>query len=127
MLEFKIPIEPRPMPRPRFANGRTYTPQEFVDYKEQVKASAVKAMDGVQPLKGELKCVMRFFRKFNRSSRRFGDCDNLFKAVADALNGICYEDDSQIVVASVEKHVDKENPRVEVALTNANNFGSDKN
>lgn len=34
---------------------------------------------------------------------RTGDIDNLFKAVADALNGVAYDDDSQIVEATVRK------------------------
>lgn len=45
------------------------------------------------------------------------DLDNLIKSVADALNGVAYRDDTQIVqLGESEKHVDKLNPRTEVRL-----------
>ena len=37
------------------------------------------------------------------------------KAIADALNGIAYVDDSQIVTAEVRKYYD-DTPRVEVVI-----------
>lgn len=116
MIELTIGIEPRPMPRPRFANGKTYAPQDISNYKEFIRWQAALAMRGREPLAGELKCSMKFYRKYKRTSRRFGDLDNLFKAVADALNGICYADDAQIISATIEKFVDKNFPRVEIKI-----------
>lgn len=43
------------------------------------------------------------------------DLDNIAKAIADALNGVAYLDDSQIVSLNVSK-VYAENPRVEVSI-----------
>jgi len=43
------------------------------------------------------------------------DSDNLAKICLDALNGIAYPDDSQIVALTVNKYYSKE-PRVEVRL-----------
>ena len=34
---------------------------------------------------------------------RTGDLDNLFKAISDALNGVAYDDDSQIIDATIRK------------------------
>lgn len=38
-----------------------------------------------------------------RPTRKNGDVDNLFKAISDSLNGIAYDDDSQIVEAVIRK------------------------
>lgn len=43
------------------------------------------------------------------------DCDNIAKIILDALNGIAYHDDSQVIELSVSKHYAEE-PRVEVEL-----------
>ena len=60
--------------------------------------------------------MIRLYRKYKRCSRRFGDFDNLAKAVCDALNGVVFTDDSQIVRCVVEKITDGLNPRVEVEI-----------
>ena len=44
------------------------------------------------------------------------DFDNVVKAVCDALNGIAYDDDKQIVEARVMKFY-SDNPRVEIAIS----------
>ena len=44
------------------------------------------------------------------------DCDNVLKIIADALNGIAYKDDSQIVVGIVRK-VYADVPKVVVGIT----------
>lgn len=43
------------------------------------------------------------------------DCDNIAKIILDALNGIAYHDDSQVVGLEVEKYYDS-HARVEVEL-----------
>ncbi len=48
--------------------------------------------------------------------RRKRDIDNFHKLSLDALTGIAYEDDCQIVELHIEKHYDKENPRIEIIL-----------
>jgi Holliday junction resolvase RusA-like endonuclease len=36
------------------------------------------------------------------------DLDNIAKTVLDALNGVCYEDDAQVVILSVTKCYSRE-------------------
>ena len=43
------------------------------------------------------------------------DLDNVSKCILDALNGIAYKDDSQIVDLHITKHY-SDNPRVEVII-----------
>lgn len=114
-IRILVPIEPRPMPRPRFSRGRVYAPKEIVEYKSAIRAAAVTAMKGREPLTGDLSCVVKFYRKFKASSRRFGDGDNLFKAITDALNGVAYFDDAQITRATIEKY-QSAFPKVEVEI-----------
>jgi crossover junction endodeoxyribonuclease RusA len=47
------------------------------------------------------------------SDRRRHDLDNI-KGLLDALTGILWDDDSQIVELLITKGVDKQNPRVEI-------------
>ena len=115
-LKLTIPIEPLPQPRPRFSYGRCYQPARIVEYKAEIAKAARLAMKDSEPMTGELSAVIRLYRKYKRCSRRFGDFDNLAKAITDACNGIVFTDDSQIVRCSIEKFTDKEKPRVEVEI-----------
>lgn len=114
-INFVVPIDPRPMTRPRFSRGRVFTPKEITDYKSEIKKVAVQETKGNTPLEGALRCSLKFFRRFKSTSRRFGDADNLSKAVWDALNKIIYIDDSQIVESHVAKF-QSEVPRVEIEI-----------
>jgi Holliday junction resolvase RusA-like endonuclease len=49
-------------------------------------------------------------------TKRKSDWDNFHKLSMDALTGIVWEDDSQIVKATVEKFYSKENPRIEITI-----------
>jgi len=49
-------------------------------------------------------------------TKRERDIDNFSKLLLDALTGIVYEDDSQIVSLTITKAYDKENPRVDVEI-----------
>ena len=119
-MKIKIEIEPLPQPRPRFSRfGGVYFPKTFTEYKAKISKAAVKAMDNKPPMTGEITAKLKFFRKYKRNSRRYGDCDNLSKAVLDALNGICYVDDSQIVEVTSVKETDKAKPRIEIELLTA--------
>ena len=59
--------------------------------------------------------AIRFWRKFTVTSRRYGDLDNLMKAVLDGLNGAAFADDSQVISATLEKLQSPE-PRLEIEI-----------
>lgn len=48
--------------------------------------------------------------------RRAGDADNALKALLDALNGLLWVDDSQIVEIHLWRRDDKARPRVELLV-----------
>ena len=49
--------------------------------------------------------------------RKSGDLDKRIGVVLDALQGIAYENDSQIVELTARRFDDKDNPRLEVVVT----------
>lgn len=44
------------------------------------------------------------------------DCDNISKVVCDALGGLAFRNDSQIVSLTVDKYYTRDNPRVVIKL-----------
>lgn len=51
--------------------------------------------------------------------RQIGDLDNTLKVLLDALRGIAYVDDAQVVELHARRHEDKANPRVEIEVVAA--------
>ena len=117
----KIIIEGDPIPaaRPRFDGRRCYQPARTKEYRREIEKSARLAMRGQAPMTGALSAVVKLYRKFKPTSRRFGDVDNHLKALFDGMNQIVFADDSQIVTCIVEKHSDAQNPRAEIFLSEA--------
>lgn len=64
------------------------------------------------PLSGPLVLTLHLYRP-----QKSGDLSNRIKVLEDALQGICYENDSQIVSILAYRHDDKDNPRAELEIT----------
>lgn len=110
MIEFEIHTTAIPQPRPkarRIGPGiQIYTPNSgpIKLYKAAI-AEAFKQVvgEGFEPLKGPLRLSILFV--FERPYARMKeeahiikpDLDNLAKGIMDALNGIAWHDDSQVV------------------------------
>lgn len=116
-MKICVLTEPIPEARPRFGNGRTYQPARNREYREVVKAAAIVAMCGREPMTGEVTARISLFRRFKPTARNYGDCDNHAKAILDGLTGICFVDDAQVVKLVVEKFKDSDNPRAEIELS----------
>lgn len=112
-LEF--PIEAVPKGRPRFGvrrggHVRTWTPEATVVFERNLQIIARQQYRG-QPLEGPLILILcfRMTPPVKLPKDRCGlpcvkpDLDNLEKAVMDALNGIAWRDDSQIVTKMAQK------------------------
>jgi len=65
-----------------------------------------------EPFRTPLRVILSLWH----GTKRVTDIDNFNKLVLDALTGIVYEDDSQIMELSITKGYDKENPRVELEI-----------
>ena len=113
-----IPGEPVSKGRPRMTKrGHTYTPKRTVDYERMVQ-TLFHAEHGSPILEGPILLRLDLYfgipksrSKATRKRMQQGldrpckrpDIDNCMKAVSDALNGIAYKDDSQIVAAVIQK------------------------
>lgn len=116
-IKITLPGEPRGKGRPRFGNGRTYTPDATRRYEDALRKVASEEARGRRPMEGPLSVsiearmpIPTSWRIRAKEAARAGDvrptgkpdADNLMKVI-DALNGIVWRDDSQIVEARVVK------------------------
>ena len=88
-------IKPIPKQRPRFSQGRAFTPAATRNFEEMLAWRFRQVAK--TPLRGAVRAVVRF------ETRSRADVDNLAKAVLDAGNRILYTDDSQIATLTVSK------------------------
>ena len=113
-VTFTIPGQPIPKGRPRVMSaGHAFTPKRTVEYENKVRTFASLAMKGRQPLEFGVKVCIEFRLK----GKRRMDWDNLAKAITDALNGLVYDDDSQIVEAHIFKAIGCDAPCAIVTVT----------
>ena len=128
-----IPGKPFAKQRPRASRrGRfttVYTPKQTVDYENLVKYSYYEQngdimLDGALqaeingvfpvPMSASKKQAEKMLNGDIHHTKK-PDCDNMAKIVLDALNGIAYHDDSQIVDLRITKEYG-ENPHVSIKL-----------
>ena len=116
IVTFEVPGNPVPQSRPRFTRGHAYEDGKVREYKDRVARIARLVMDGREPMEGAVMCKCKFLFEPPKSMSKkkakeiIGkgytakkDVDNLLKAVMDAISGIVYEDDKQIVSVRGEK------------------------
>ncbi len=94
-------LKPVPKARPRVTRTHTYSPKSNVDFKKAIQVIAKKQYRH-DPLLGALQVTAIFtFKRPKSVKRRYHtvrpDTDNLLKALLDALNGVLYKDDCQVV------------------------------
>lgn len=99
--DLTVPYVPESKGRPRVFRGRGVTPQSTRKAENQVKV-AFASIYGVHPRR--LVAPILIAMDFYMPDKRRKDWDNLAKLPQDALNGIAYEDDSQIMYAIVAVH-----------------------
>jgi Holliday junction resolvase RusA-like endonuclease len=130
-LQFIVPGEPQGKGRPRFGNGRTYTPAKTVAYEQLIARTAAEAMRHLPYELTDLPCYVRVdvykgvpksWSKAKRARALDGqeipgkpDLDNVAKGVLDAMNGVAYIDDTQVVRLLVQKQYSLE-PRLVVTV-----------
>ena len=122
-----VPFRPLPQKRHRYSRGRMYDPSKT---DKQLFLNLCRAQHPSAQLLGPVCCRLHFTFKRPKShltargTLRKGaparhvykpDVDNLAKFVLDALNGVYYQDDSQIDELHVhKKYGDTDQVRVEL-------------
>lgn len=132
MATFTIPSAPVGKARPRVTSHGTYTPKKTRDYEQLVrleyakqcgeyfgdKALIVDIIANIPVPKSKPKTIRIEMQAGRIRPTSKPDCDNIAKAVLDALNGIAYHDDSQVVCLTVAKWYSNE-PWVTVRIKEA--------
>ena len=117
-IKFSVATEPVPFKRAMTNGKRRFNDQRYSDFKNVVGLHAKLAMQGRAPLSERIKITVKVFTKYAPDSLRAGDWDNHGKAVSDALNGICFVDDRQIIDGHVLLF--KGDPHIEIELEEIN-------
>jgi Holliday junction resolvase RusA-like endonuclease len=100
------------------ANGHVYTPPKTKAYEKHVRVCAFQALQVYKVEHGKWDTSQRYALSavLFMGDRRKRDLDNCIKSISDALNGLGYDDDSQIDEVYVARDYDKERPRAVVSL-----------
>ena len=116
MIRITAPLIPVPFKRVMTNGKRRYNNPRYTEFKMELGYYALKAMGGRAPLKGAVRIRAHFSRRKPKriTSRLWGDVDNHLKSVLDALNGICYEDDAQVVEVTGTKSYGEPRVLIEV-------------
>jgi Holliday junction resolvase RusA-like endonuclease len=115
-VSFIIHGKIQPKQRPRFGRGRTYTPSKTLKSEANI-AKEYTSQRGVfltGPLKVTICNWIAVPKSYSNRKRADAlgcliypmavDCDNQIKTILDALNGIAYADDRQVVVLEFKRH-----------------------
>lgn len=134
MIKLTVLGEPQGKARARTVTNRytgktmSFTPDKTVYYEQLVRSEFV--IGGNKKMDGELNMKVKAFFSIPKSvshkkaalmecgvirPTKKPDADNILKIIADALNKVAYDDDSQIVSATVEKYYSNQ-PRVEIEI-----------
>lgn len=89
--------------------GNVVTSAEARSYKLEVAYLAKHV--GIEKLGGPVVVFVDIYRP-----RRVGDLDNRLKVLLDALQGVAYDNDSQVVEVHARRFDDKQNPRAELEV-----------
>lgn len=106
-IELTLPIPPLLNRLYRVSGKRLYKSKLDNRFRADVFYLAHEAK--IKPTDKKLELFLYWFREANR-----GDIDSILKSLLDALEGILYLNDKQVQKITVEKLLDKNNPRVEL-------------
>ncbi len=109
-----VPGQPHGKRRHRFGKGRAYPDPVGVAHEETLAHYLRRACP--RPFASGVAIRALFYR----SDKQRVDIDNMLKAVLDAANGICFEDDSQVIEVLARVELDRANPRTVLELREEN-------
>lgn len=131
-IKFIVPGEPQGKARPIVKkNGHAFTPTKTKAYEAFIQACYINTCQEVKnTYTGRVEARIIAYYKIPKSDSKKKklakaegilrplkkpDLDNIAKAILDALNGVAYKDDCNVVALQIEKWFSIE-PRVEVEI-----------
>lgn len=126
--EFKVIGDIQTKQRPRFNNGHAYTPKDTITYENYIRTEFQRQCEGVHFGDKPIYAVVYAYFSPSKELNKYEayrlpcmnqkDCDNIAKTVLDALNGIAYNDDRQIIQLETGKYYIQDEPEhIEVVLS----------
>ena len=110
MMTLTVELPPPLNATYRMGHGMMYKTKEMKDWQEMVGWEYKRHHTSLRWLTDPLYVGITMFLKRDR------DIDSSLKGVLDALQGIVYTNDKQIVHLNVRKEVDVKNPRLEIEI-----------
>lgn len=122
MMEFCVDIRPHGKERPRMGKWGTYTPKKTIDNEKAIslafRSSGLQKMD-CEYIKVHIIAIFSPNKSETKKKReeqlqgipytKKPDIDNIFKEVLDALNGVAWNDDANVVsLSGVKKYGEKD-------------------
>lgn len=112
MITIQLPLPPSANRYWRMFRGRMVVSAEAKAFKTE--AGWIAKAAGAEVMTGPLSLSVDVYRE-----RKSGDLDNKLKIILDSLQGMLYENDSQIVEIHARLFDDKKNPRAIVSVQSA--------
>lgn len=107
VIKLTIPITPVAKERARTSRYGTHTPHKTARFERELALLVRHSLPGAKPMAGPLRLSVRFIfvppKRKKRSYPCKSDIDNLQKAFCDALNGVLWVDDVQIIDSKAVK------------------------
>ncbi len=113
IIKLTLPYAPPANVYWRVSRGTVHVSAEAKQYKARVLDAAMRC-GPIEPLAGPVILTLDVYRP-----QKSGDLSNRIKVCEDALIGIAYADDKQVVEIHARRFDSKENPRIEVTITEA--------
>lgn len=119
-------IDTIPQSRPKISHNKAYYSQKTYAFRNNFKAKFLpqKIAKNAPCIDCPCRVIISVARTFHPASRRFGDADNIAKAVLDALTDISIlKDDSIVTSLTVEKlHSDTPSLFIEIFAESLVNY-----
>ena len=129
---FIVHREPKGKQRHRMTrSGHAYTPADTTTYEGIVRSEYTTQVGDVPPFLGPVSvCIIAYYeipsswsKKKKKEAADYKihptkkpDCDNIANMICDALNGLAWKDDAQVVHLNVVKAYTNIIPRVDVSI-----------
>ena len=106
MIAIKLDVRPMPSPRPRVYVNTTIMPKKYKEHKQFI-ALKLRAFKPFKRVPLEVEFLFGYKAAKSAAMNKYpvpqGDIDNTCKTYLDAMEGVLYENDTQVVKITARK------------------------